>query len=75
MYARTLSEEIKKRLGSGKAIVVGSRQVGKTTLHEAILSTKEYVLLDGDDPTTRTLLTNPNTEQIRIIIRKHKVQG
>ena len=76
MYERTSSEEIKKILASGKAIVVvGSRQVGKTTLHEAILSTKEYLLLDGDDPTTRTLLTNPNTEQIRIIIGKHKVQG
>ncbi|MCK9450519.1 MAG: ATP-binding protein [Bacteroidales bacterium] len=73
MYARTLSVEIKKRLGSGKAIVVvGSRQVGKTTLLESILSSQEYLLLDGDDPTTRTLLTKPNTEQIRMIIGKHK---
>jgi len=48
MYARTLSKEIKKRLGSGKAIiVVGSRQVEKIALLEDILSTKEYLLLDG----------------------------
>lgn len=61
------------RIGSGKAIIViGPRQVGKTTLVESILKTKDYLLLDGDDPKTRTLLTSPNTEQIRSIIGKHK---
>lgn len=74
MYSRYLSERIQKRIGSGKAIVViGPRQVGKTTLIESILETKDYLLLDGDDPKTRTLLTEPNTEQIRSIIGKHKI--
>ena len=73
MYTRYLSDIIKKRIGSGKAIVViGPRQVGKTTLIESILETKDYLLLDGDDPKTRTLLTEPNTEEIRTIIGKYK---
>jgi predicted AAA+ superfamily ATPase len=73
MYTRYLRERIEKRLGSGKAIVViGPRQVGKTTLIESILASKDYLLLDGDDPLTRTLLTEPNTEQIRTILGKYK---
>jgi hypothetical protein len=73
MYSRYLREIIERRLGSGKAIVViGPRQVGKTTLIESILETKDYLLLDGDDPLTRTLLTEPNTEQIRAILGKYK---
>lgn len=73
MYSRYLREKIEKRLGSGKAIIViGPRQVGKTTLIESILETKDYLLLDGDDPKTRTLLTEPNTEQIRAILGKYK---
>lgn len=73
MYSRYLREQITKRIGSGKAIVViGPRQVGKTTLIESILDTKDYLLLDGDDPKIKTLLTEPNTEQIRSILGKHK---
>lgn len=73
MYLRYLREIIEKRIGSGKAIVViGPRQVGKTTLIKSILDTKEYLLLDGDDPKTRTLLTEPNAEQIRLILGKYK---
>ncbi|MCB0479584.1 MAG: ATP-binding protein [Crocinitomicaceae bacterium] len=73
MYSRYLRDKIEERIGSGKAIVViGPRQVGKTTLIESILETKEYLLLDGDDPKTRTLLTEPNTEQIRAILGKYK---
>ena len=31
-----------------------------------------YLFLDGDDPTVRNLLTNPNTEQLKSIIGKNK---
>lgn len=73
MYSRYLSDLIKKRIGSGKAIIViGPRQVGKTTLIKSILGNENYLLLDGDDPKTRTLLTEPNTEQIRTILGKNK---
>ncbi len=73
MYLRYLEKEIKNKTGSGKAIVLmGPRQVGKTTLIEKILKGKDYLLLDGDDPKTRTLLTEPNTEQIRSILGRFK---
>ena len=73
MYRRLLTDRINKRLGSGKAIVViGPRQVGKTTMIEKILESKDYLLLNGDDPKTRTLLNEPSTEQIRSIIGRHK---
>lgn len=73
MYSRYLNTQIKKRIDSGKAIVViGPRQVGKTTLLESILESKDYLLLNGDDPKTRTLLTEPNTEQIRRIIGNYR---
>ncbi len=71
MYSRYLSERISKRIESGKAIVViGPRQGGKTTLIESILETKDYLFLDGDDPKTRILLKEPNTEQIRTLLGK-----
>lgn len=73
MYSRYLSKKIKNRIDSGKAIIVtGPRQVGKTTLIESILESKDYLLLNGDDPKTRTLLTEPNTEQIRRILGNYK---
>lgn len=73
MYSRYLGEKIISRIGSGKAIIVtGPRQVGKTTLIESILKSKEYLFLNGDDPLTRTIFSQPNTEQIRTIIGKYK---
>lgn len=73
MYARTITDKIRGRIGSGKAIIItGPRQVGKTTLIESILESEDYLLLDGDDPLIRNLLTNPNTEQIRTILGNKK---
>lgn len=73
MYSRYLSDLIRKRIGSGKAIIViGPRQVGKTTLIESILKNEHYLLLNGDDPKTRTILTDANTEEIRAILGKYK---
>ena len=74
MYSRTIEKTISKKLGSGKAIIViGARQVGKTTLINKVLENQEYLFLDADDPTVRTLLTNPNTEQLRSLIGKNKI--
>jgi uncharacterized protein len=73
MYSRTLSSNIKHRINSGKAIIViGPRQVGKTTLIQKILEAEEYLLLNGDDPAIRTLLSEPNTEQIRSLLANYK---
>lgn len=71
MIKRQLTESIQERLFGGKAILlIGPRQVGKTTLINNILKEKKQVirLFDGDDPTVRRLLNEPNTEQIRQLI-------
>jgi predicted AAA+ superfamily ATPase len=71
MIRRQLQEKVEKQLFGGKAIVlVGPRQVGKTTLVNSMLESKQTKLLffDGDDPTVRQLLDEPNTEQIRQLL-------
>lgn len=74
MLKRHLESTIRSKINTGKAIVlVGARQVGKTTLLKRILEDSEYLFLDGDDPTVRNLLSNPNTEQIRTIIGDSKL--
>ena len=73
MYERYLKEKILKKINSGKAIIlVGPRQVGKTTLIKEILNSKDYLFFDGDDPKTRLLLNQPNTEEIKQLIGKYK---
>jgi predicted AAA+ superfamily ATPase len=73
MYPRTLENVIKDKIGSGKAIIiVGARQVGKTTLIKEILEKEKYLFLDADDPAIRQLLTSPNTEEIRTILGENK---
>lgn len=73
MFARTIENTIKEKINSGKAIViVGARQVGKTTLLNEILKDKDYLFLDADDPSTRSLLQSPTTEQIRTFIGDYK---
>ncbi|MCG9880628.1 MAG: ATP-binding protein [Bacteroidia bacterium] len=73
MYTRIIENDIRKKINTGKAIVlIGARQVGKTTLIKSLLEKKDFLFLDGDDPATRSLMQNPTTEQIRSIIGNHK---
>jgi predicted AAA+ superfamily ATPase len=73
MFVRTIENTIKEKMNSRKAVVlVGARQVGKTTLLNEILKDKEYLFLDADDPATRSLLQSPTTEQIRTFIGDYK---
>lgn len=74
MIPRTLTDTIRKKIGKGKAImVIGARQVGKTTLIKAELDNQDVVFFDGDDPTVRSLLDTPNTEKIRSLIGNKKI--
>jgi hypothetical protein len=73
MFDRTIENIIKEKINKGKAIVVvGARQVGKTTLLNEILKDKDFLFLDADDPATRNLLQSPTTEQIRTFIGDYK---
>jgi predicted AAA+ superfamily ATPase len=73
MIGRTLTSVIEKRLNKGKAIVLlGPRQVGKTTLLQQCLEKKDYLLLDGDDLEVRSLLKEAGKSKLQAIIGKHK---
>ncbi len=75
MIKREIENLVAARMFSGKAIIViGARQVGKTSSLVNLI--KEYenpLLLDCDDKIVRELLNEPSTEQIRNIIGNHKI--
>ncbi|MEL6732210.1 MAG: ATP-binding protein [Bacteroidota bacterium] len=74
MIKRTISDRIYSKIGRGKAImIIGPRQVGKTTLILEYLKDLDYKFFDGDDPVTRTQLDTPNTEQIRVLLGNKKI--
>lgn len=75
MIIRLLAPKLQAHLGSKKALViVGPRQVGKTTLiqnlvHDAGL---DALWLSGDDPQVRTMLHDVSTAQLKTIVGQHK---
>lgn len=74
MIGRILKKTLSERLFKGKTIVlIGPRQVGKTTLVKEILREHDFLFLDGDDPVVRSNLTNPNTIQLETIIGQSKI--
>jgi predicted AAA+ superfamily ATPase len=73
MIVRDLEPNVVARLHKGKVIVlIGPRQVGKTTLINSILSKSDYLFLDGDDNTVAETLSNANTENLKSIIGNYK---
>ena len=75
MINRKIEPIITQRMFAGKAIIViGARQIGKTTSILNVLNNQENVLiLDGDDSFMRDLLNTPSTEQIKNIVGNHTV--
>lgn len=75
MIARKLKEVIKGRLFKGKAIIlIGARQVGKTTILKELTSGMDNILwLNGDDIETRSLLQDVSVEKFRSLIGIRKV--
>ncbi len=73
MIQRILSQTLKSHLGEGKALIVlGPRQVGKTTLLNELLKNEDSLFLNGDDPTVRNLLQGANTITLRQIIGSYR---
>ncbi len=67
MITRLLEKSVRNRLFSGKAIVImGARQVGKTTLLENLIKSKANVRwLYADEQDVQTLFANPSSTQLR----------
>ena len=73
MIARDLTSKLKDKLHKGKVLVlIGPRQVGKTTLINSLLENTSYLFLDGDDNTVAETLSNANTETLKSIIGNYK---
>ena len=74
MIRRTLGDRLAQKVNRGKAIIIiGPRQVGKTTLIKQHLGGSDYIFFDGDDPSVRTLLDTPNTARLRSLLENKKV--
>ena len=74
MIPRLAEKLIKKSLDSGKAtILIGSRQVGKTTLLKKVLKGTQHIFINGDDPDDRASFSEINTEKLRRLIGKNQV--
>lgn len=76
MIKRKLEEVIANQLFKGKAIIlVGPRQVGKTTLLREFIrrSDKQVLSLNCDEPEAQTMLTNTNAAKLQTIIGNNEL--
>ncbi len=79
MYQRLLYQQIKESFFSGRVtIVVGSRQVGKTTLCKEIVSSfasigKSVLTLNADNPTDRSMLNNRDLATLAGIVGSNDI--
>ena len=76
MIVRTLQQRIEANLFKGKAIIViGARQVGKSTLFRQIVEGRaEKVLsLNCDEPEVKELLDGINTPELKMLIGSHRI--
>ena len=75
MISRLLAKTIKKRLFTGKAIIIlGPRQVGKTTLLQKLTNRLENVLwLNADEPDVQTMFANPSSTLLATEFAKAKI--
>ena len=74
MIARAIEESIRREINAGRkaVILLGARQVGKTTLLRSLFPESGDVLwLNGDTSNARLLLTPQSVEQLRVIIGRH----
>lgn len=75
MIERLLKQKIEGVLGSGKAVIImGARQVGKSTLlHEMFEDNNNVLWLEGDDIDVQELFANATSSRFRAIIGDRKV--
>lgn len=76
MIQRQLQDVIEKRMFAGKAIIViGARQVGKSTLFNMVLEKREeaVLLLNCDEPEVQEMLSSVNTQELKLLIGQNKI--
>jgi predicted AAA+ superfamily ATPase len=74
MIKRTLYHSLQNKFFKGKALILlGPRQVGKTTLINELLAAKDHLFLNGDDPAIREMLDGVTTSKLKSIIGSHDI--
>lgn len=76
MIKRTLYEKITGQLFKGKAIIIlGARQVGKTTILEELQKNIDgkFLFLTADEPDVRERLTNVTSSQLKQVIGDNRI--
>ena len=76
MIQRALEQVIAGKLFQGKAIVlIGARQVGKTTLFSALVQARQEAVLqlNCDEPEVRELLARTNLQVLRSLIADYSI--
>ena len=76
MITRGLQARIENRLFNGKAIIlIGARQVGKSTLFKQIIDKRSEPLLslNCDEPEVKEMLANINTPELKMLIGNNKL--
>jgi len=75
MIKRQIEDLINNHTGKGKAVIIlGARQVGKTTVLEKMFSGRKDVLwLDGDEPQVKAAFQNISSDRLKAVIGDHKV--
>ncbi|MBR1792906.1 MAG: ATP-binding protein [Bacteroidales bacterium] len=75
MIHRTIEDAIAPLLGGRKAIIVmGARQVGKSTLLETLFRQRDDVLwMNGDDPDIQQLFAQMTSTRIRAILGSKRI--
>ena len=75
MIERNIGQDVTKTLARGKAaIIIGARQIGKSTLLEHLFAGRNDVLwLNGDDFDVRQMFENITSTRLRAIIGDNKV--
>ncbi|MBL7876574.1 MAG: ATP-binding protein [Cyclobacteriaceae bacterium] len=76
MIARVLENSIMAHLSSGKAIIlIGPRQVGKTTLLGNLAQSidKRVLMINCDEPDMRSMLQNKTSSELKALIGNHDV--
>ncbi len=71
---RQIVNDLKNDSFKGKVIVVlGARQVGKSTLIKMLTENQDVLWLDGENSDVHLLLQNSNSDRLAQIVGKHKI--
>ena len=76
MIRRKLQDVIEQHLFKGKAIIViGARQVGKSTMFRMILKERNEsaLTLNCDEPEVKEMLANANLRELQLLIGQNKI--